>query len=326
MTYRGAMASLLLLGTSVSCADDDPAGPSPARGMVTSVTVSPATATLSSPGDTVRLTAEALDAQGGAVAGVEFSWASSDGSVVTVDIRGLVTAVSGGTATVTAREGSSGIDATALLVVADEPREVLLQLYSAMRGYAWTRRDNWLTEAPLGTWYGVTTDEQGRVIELDLSSNGLTGSIPPEVARLATLVVLDLSVSEDAVASDLDRGPGRSPRPSPGLRLDAGLDAGLDGSPDPDLDRYRDRYPDVPGRTGRAEEDAPPLARQGLTGPIPPTLGTLSQLRTLNLSGNSLTGPIPPALGHLARLETLDLGLNALAGPIPPELGTRLPV
>lgn len=296
---RAAVVSLVLLA-AVSCAEDDPAGPSPARRLVASISVFPATWTLSLPGDTVRLTAEALDGQGNAVADAVFSWASSDGSVVSVDAGGLVTAVSGGTADVTVREGSSGVSATALLVVADEPRDVLLQLYAAMGGYAWIHRDNWRTDAPLDAWYGVTTDEQGRVIGLDLSDNGLTGSIPPEIARLATLVVLDLSVSDDTIASQLDRGARRSPRPLPGLRLDVGLH----GGPDPGPDR-----------------DAPPLARQGLTGPIPPTLGALSQLRTLNLSGNGLTGPIPPELGLLGELEALDLGLNALTGPIPPELG-----
>ena len=317
LAIRRAAVAFPVLLAAVSCGEDDPAGPSPARRTAAVVTVSPATATLSSPGDTVRLAAEALDSQGNAVAGAAFSWASSDGSIVTVDAGGLVTAVGGGTASVTAREGSSGLSATALLVVADEPRDALLQLYDAMGGYGWIHRGNWRTEAPLDTWYGVTTDEQGRVIGLDLSNNGLTGSIPPEIARLATLALLDLSVSEDSTAGQLDAGPRRSLRPSRGLSLDAGLDGSLDAGPDPGPARD----PDAPGGTGLSGKDAPPRARQGLTGPIPATLGALSRLSTLNLSGNSLEGPIPPELGRLEALETLDLGLNALTGPIPPELG-----
>lgn len=322
MIRRGAVASLVFLA-AVSCGEArDPAGPSPVRIAATSVTVSPAVATLFSPGDTVRLRAQALDGQGNAVAGAEFSWASSDGSVVTVDVGGLVTAVSGGTATVTAREGSLGLSGTALLVVADEPRDVLLRVYSALRGLRWTNSDNWGTDAPLGTWYGVTTDEQGRVIELDLSDNGLTGSIPPEIARLATLVVLDLSVTDTTAASQADRGratrPGRGPDPNPALRLDPGL------GPDPA------RHPDPRDGARLAAADAgtgtPPRAREGLTGPIPPLLGALSRLRTLNLGGNSLTGRMPPELAHLGELQNLDLGRNELTGLIPPELGTVLPV
>ncbi len=63
------------------------------------------------------------------------------------------------------------------------------------------------------------------------------------------------------------------------------------------------------------------LPNNNLTGPLPPELGNLSELQTLNLSRNSLTGPLPPELGNLSELQTLDLFRNSLTGPIPPELG-----
>ncbi len=59
----------------------------------------------------------------------------------------------------------------------------------------------------------------------------------------------------------------------------------------------------------------------GLTGPIPPELGNLGNLRGLTLSRNDLTGSIPPELGKLVNLERLSLYENNLTGPIPPELG-----
>ena len=67
-----------------------------------SVAVSPTEATIAVLGDTVRLAAAAFDANGHAVAGAEFSWESSDVAVATVDVSGLVTAVRGGNATITA--------------------------------------------------------------------------------------------------------------------------------------------------------------------------------------------------------------------------------
>ena len=63
------------------------------------------------------------------------------------------------------------------------------------------------------------------------------------------------------------------------------------------------------------------LRANALAGPIPPELGGLASLEELWLDGNALEGSIPPELGSLVRLTSLSLSANALAGPIPPELG-----
>ena len=59
----------------------------------------------------------------------------------------------------------------------------------------------------------------------------------------------------------------------------------------------------------------------GLTGPIPTTLGNLANLELLNLEANRLTGSIPTALGQLANLEGLSLTNNVLSGRVPTSLG-----
>ena len=65
-----------------------------------------------------------------------------------------------------------------------------------------------------------------------------------------------------------------------------------------------------------------------ITGPIPPELGNLTSLESLELSGNQLSGPVPAELGNLTRLRDLSLGNNALTGVIPGELAnlTRLQI
>lgn len=63
------------------------------------------------------------------------------------------------------------------------------------------------------------------------------------------------------------------------------------------------------------------LHRLKLTGPLPPALGELTQLRLLDLSYNKLTGPLPPALGELTQLRVLNLSYNEFTGPLPPALG-----
>ena len=156
--------------------------------VVSTVTVTPATASLAALGDTVRLSAELLDANGQAVAGVDFSWESSDEAVATVDATGLVTAVANGSATITATAGDAS--GTSEITVTNPDRAALEALYHATDGPNWVDSKNWLTDAPLGEWHGVRTDGGGRVVQLSLFDNGLVGEIPPELGDLSSLTSL----------------------------------------------------------------------------------------------------------------------------------------
>ena len=69
----------------------------------------------------------------------------------------------------------------------------LVALYDATDGDNWADNDNWLTNAPLGDWYGIETDAIGRVTEIQLGSNGLDGRIPPELGNLSDLQVLSMA-------------------------------------------------------------------------------------------------------------------------------------
>ena len=42
--------------------------------------------------------------------------------------------------------------------------------YNALDGPNWEANENWLTDAPMGEWSGVTTDDKGRVTVLVLAS------------------------------------------------------------------------------------------------------------------------------------------------------------
>lgn len=121
-----SLALALLVG---SCADGtsrpvllQPNEASLAKGgnppSVQRIVVSPATATRD-PGQTVQLTATALDRKGNTIGGVSFAWASSSSAIATVSAIGLVSAIAPGTATISATGG--GKTGTSTLTVNAPP-------------------------------------------------------------------------------------------------------------------------------------------------------------------------------------------------------------
>ena len=81
---------------------------------VSEVAVTPTADTLAI-GDTLRISAEAVDANGNAVAEAAFTWSSSDDSVAAVDDSGLVLGLGEGMATI--RAASGGVSASAEITV-----------------------------------------------------------------------------------------------------------------------------------------------------------------------------------------------------------------
>ncbi|KAH7518523.1 hypothetical protein FEM48_Zijuj09G0180700 [Ziziphus jujuba var. spinosa] len=62
------------------------------------------------------------------------------------------------------------------------------------------------------------------------------------------------------------------------------------------------------------------LPRKKLVGTLFESLGTMDQLRVLNLSQNFLKGTLPVSLFHFRNLQVLDLSFNYFSGPVPATL------
>ena len=89
------------------------------------------------------------------------------------------------------RVGTHKTDAEAPSVL-DLERAALVKLFEATGGGFWNLDENWLSDRPVGEWFGVTTDANGRVTELRLRHNVLKGELPPELGNLAELRILSL--------------------------------------------------------------------------------------------------------------------------------------
>lgn len=103
------------LGSCTLGCGDSPAGPGT---DVASVEVTSAIDVVIAQGRTAQLVATARDGAGATVAGVAFTWITSDGSVITVGGTGVATAAAAGNATVTATvTGSTAAGSIPLRVV-----------------------------------------------------------------------------------------------------------------------------------------------------------------------------------------------------------------
>jgi hypothetical protein len=106
--FGSTRARLLIGGVILFACGKGPTEPS-------LVSVTPASATLFSVGETLQLSATLHNVSGDTVVGWVVRWSSSDEAVVTVDRSGMVTAVADGRATITA--ASDGASGTAQVIV-----------------------------------------------------------------------------------------------------------------------------------------------------------------------------------------------------------------
>jgi len=161
----------------------------------------------------------------------------------------------------------------------------LVDFYDSTGGVNWTNHTNWLTLAPVNSWFGITVNG-GRIIGIDLTTdsikgNNLCGVIPSSIGNLDGLLFLRLGNNK------------------------------LIGAIPTTLFNF----------TNLTELS---LNNNQLTNTIPYSLGSLTNLTKLSLAGNQLVGSIPSSIGNLTNLTYLNFGFNLLTDSIPPSLGNLI--
>jgi hypothetical protein len=160
--------------------------------------------------------------------------------------------------------------------------DALIVLYNSTNGENWTTNTNWLDPTkPISTWHGITNFD-GRVTQLSLGSNNLTGTIPSEIGNLSELTFIDLFQNDIKGEIPIE------------LWNLSKLETAFIG----------------------AQESK----QLRLTGGIPAEISNLQQLNWLNLTQVPLTQPLQPELFNLPNLAFLRIVECGLTGTLPKEL------
>jgi Leucine-rich repeat (LRR) protein len=178
--------------------------------------------------------------------------------------------------------------------------QALVALYNGASGVSWGNSTGWLSTLTPCSWHGVAC-LGAHVSQLNLFSNLLSGSIPPELGNLVNLQVLDL---------DTNQLSGNIP---PQLGNLANLQFF-----DLDTNQLSGNIPPQLGNLANLQFFD--LDTNLLSGNVLPQLGNLANLDVFDLDTNLLSGSVPPELGNLIHLQALYLGHNLLSGPLPSSL------
>ncbi|MEN8218950.1 MAG: leucine-rich repeat domain-containing protein [Pseudomonadota bacterium] len=248
-----------------------------------------------------------------------------------------------------------GINCARVTDIPSTECEALVALYNNTDGDKWLEKRGWNVTIHPCSWFGVTCKDM-RVDKLELSSNNLTGAIPPAVENLAGLTTLDLSynqINNNVIPPELgnlvalktlnlshnqlgDKNWTTGNEISADLGLLANLQVldlsynELHGSIPPELGdllklknldlSYNELSDSVPADLGDLKKLINlDLSNNKLDGSISGDLGKMKKLKYLNLSNNSFTDPIPAQLGKLKKLRVLDMSNNGFTGSIPNE-------
>ncbi|MFS7908446.1 putative protein kinase RLK-Pelle-LRR-XI-1 family [Helianthus anomalus] len=203
-----------------------------------------------------------------------------------------------------------------VLNVADSSDEVsaLLKWKATLRGqYTNTLLPSWTPDLNLSfseqktvspcNWYGVSCNEIGSIIRLNLTTSGLIGKLDHfSFSSFPNLAYLELTVNNFSGIIPSEIGHLSK---LVYLALTSNQFSGI-----------------IPPEIGKQKKLATlHLSNNQLSGPIPQSLCQLRLLSGLSLANNNLSGAIPTCLGQLLNLHYLFLDRNNISSSIPTSFG-----
>jgi len=202
------LSLLVLIALGLSVCGDGGTGP-----QIATISISSGDQTLTYLGETVQLSASAKTKNGTAISDASLTWSSSSSSVATVSATGLVTAVSNGTATITASaEGFSGsvqvaVQQLAATIVLTPEADTLLVGASAQCSGAASDAGGASIASSSFTWSSsdtdvATVDQTGKVTGVEAGEATITATMDGASGTATTLVLRpSLTMAGDTVLS-----------------------------------------------------------------------------------------------------------------------------
>ncbi|MFD2561233.1 leucine-rich repeat domain-containing protein [Aquimarina rubra] len=212
-------------------------------------------------------------------------------------------------------------------------RQALVDLYNATNGDQWKNtvggNQPWLVNDPNSSvcdWFGIVVVD-GKVTQLKLPINNLSGSIPSSISQLSGLRDLRLgsnNFSGTTLPNEIGeltelrilginncKFEGPFPIQFTGLSELTFLNA--------EKNNFTGTLPIEINKLKKLE--VLELNQNQLSGAIPFEIGALESLTYLRMFSNQFTGQLPTSLGDLSNLVMLNLGGNSFTSKLPEEIG-----
>ena len=189
------------------------------------------------------------------------------------------------------------------LLVGNETDRLSLLAFKTQISDPLGKLSSWNESLHFCEWSGVICGRKHRrVVELDLHSSQLAGSLSPHIGNLSFLRILNLEINSFSYLIPQELG-----------RLFRIQELSLGNN------TFSGEIPVNISRCTNLLSIG--LASNNLTGKLPAEFGSLSKLQVLNFQHNHLFGEIPPSYGNLSELQIIRGVRNNLQGGIPDSIG-----
>ena len=199
-----------------------------------------------------------------------------------------------------------------------QDKVILERFYSSTDGNNWANNSGWMKGDPcMDYWYGIYCSESGRVLQINLVYNLLSGRLPTDLGRLDQLQVLRLYSNNigGTIVSELFSMDSLEELDLEDNQISGSLPSAVEMSNITIINLYQNKLSgNIPRVWNTPKLTTLSLSSNMLEGSLPPSIGQITTLKVFVASRNTLTGTFPDEYGQLSNLQQLWLFSNNFNG------------